>query len=98
MKNGHEVKTSNLETIPEETGLPRISQLIPKSPETRKQEQEYERLREQYLNDKSIELFYEMLITNTNLKRIYSTDNYCISSTRYCKSSPIKDKLPRKVK
>lgn len=59
-----------LETIPEETDLPRIQELIPKSPETRKREQELQRLCEQYSNDKSIEQFYELLVMNSNINRI----------------------------
>lgn len=65
-----------LETIPEETDLPRIQELIPKSPETRKREQEFQRLCEQYSNDKSIEQFYEMLVMNSNINRIYLSDKY----------------------
>lgn len=79
MKNGSEMnnKLSNsLETIPEED-LPRISQLIPKSPETRKREQEFLQLYEDLLtNDKRIETFYEMLVVNRNLKRICLNEKY----------------------
>lgn len=81
MKSGNDINKLNnnnnsLETIPEED-LPRISQLIPKSPETRKREQEFSQFYEDLLtSDKRIEVFYEMLIVNRNLKRISWPDKY----------------------
>lgn len=80
MENTAEIRMNNsLEPIPEETGLPRISQLIPKSPETRKREQEYRQLYDDLLSNQKqrIEIFYEMLVVNRNLKRI-SHNGPCI--------------------
>lgn len=80
MENPAEIRMNNsLEPIPEETGLPRISQLIPKSPETRKREQEYRQLYDDLLSNQKqrIEIFYEMLVVNRNLKRI-SHNGPCI--------------------
>lgn len=70
MNNGNDNRLSNcLETIPEEGNhLPRIFGLIPKSPETRKREEEYLQLYESH--KQRIEAFYEMLIVQRNLKRI----------------------------
>lgn len=88
MNNGNDNQLSNssssstsLETIPEEeTELPRISELIPKSPETRQREQEFFQSYDKLLNvDKQrIDIFYEMLIVNRNLKRIGLTGQYYI--------------------
>lgn len=71
--------SKTLETIREETGLPRIQQLIPKSPETRKREQEFEKLCEKYANDKTIEQIYELVIMNKNIQRIYFSDKVLYS-------------------
>lgn len=83
MTNGNENKLSNsLETIPEEETdqpqLPRVSGLIPKSPETRQREQECTQFYDKLLNiDKQrIEAFYEMLIVKRNLKRICLNERY----------------------
>lgn len=70
------VNNNGLETIPEETGLPRIQKLIPKSPETKKREQEFQQQFEKYSNDKSLEHFYELLIINNNINRICLSDNF----------------------
>lgn len=82
-----------LETIPEETDLPRIQKLIPKSPETRKREQEYQRLCEKYSNDKSIEQFYELLVMSSNINRICFSDNYFANrkncNSRICNKSDL---------
>lgn len=80
MKNGNEPKLCILETIPEETGLPRISELIPKSPETRRREQEYEQFCEQFSKNKTFELFFDMLIMNNNINRICSSDKSFIKN------------------
>lgn len=84
MDNGNDHKLSNnsLETIPEEEiELPRISGLIPKSPETRKREQEfgqyYDKL--QNIDKQRIQDFCEMLIVKWNLKRIPSNDRYLLA-------------------
>lgn len=61
---------SELETIPEETGLPRISQLIPKSPETIKREIESKQICDKYLNDTNLKLYYAMLVTNKNFRQL----------------------------
>lgn len=80
MSNGNDNKLSNsLETIPEEEHeLPRISELIPKSPETRQREQQFSQFYEELLKvDKQrIEIFYEMLIVKRNLKRICLNDEF----------------------
>lgn len=80
MGNGNDRRLSkNLETIPEEDArLPRISELIPKSPETRQREQEYQKFNEKLLNvnKQRIEIFCEMLIVNRNLKRINTNEQY----------------------
>lgn len=67
MRNGNDNRLSNsLETIPEEgNDLPRISELIPKSPETRKREEEYSQLYESHKHN--IEAFYEMWIMQRSL-------------------------------
>lgn len=59
-----------LETIPEETELPRISQLIPKSPETIKREIETRKICDEYLNDQNLRLYYAMLVTNQNFRQL----------------------------
>lgn len=46
----------------DEIKLPRISNLIPKSPETKKREQESDRLLEKFFNDKNLELLYSIYI------------------------------------
>lgn len=67
----------NLETIPEEGELPRISELIPKSPETIKRERDYQKMCDKYLDDKNLKLFYDMLVTNKNFRKLCSdTDFY----------------------
>lgn len=89
MENGNDNKLSNsLETIPEETELPRISELILKSPETRKREQEFLQLYEELLtNDKQrIERFYEMLVVNRNLKKICLNERYFVGNYTDCGS------------
>lgn len=89
MENGNDNKLSNsLETIPEETELPRISELIPKSPETRKREQEFLQLYEELLtNDKQqIERFYEMLVVDRNLKKICLNERYFVGNYTDCGS------------
>lgn len=60
-----------LETIPEEGELPRISELIPKSPETIKRETEYERLCDKYLNDQNLKFYCTMLATNKKFRQLY---------------------------
>lgn len=60
----------DLETIPEEAELPRISQLIPKSPETIKREIETKKLCDKYLNDQNLKLYYAMLVTNKNFRQL----------------------------
>lgn len=60
-----------LETIPEEGELPRISELIPKSPETIKREIEYERLCDKYLDDQTLKFYYTMLVTNKKFRQLY---------------------------
>lgn len=76
MSYGNDNRLSNsLETIPEEgNDLPRIFGLIPKSPETRKREQEYQEFYESH--KQHIEAFYEMLIMQRNLKRICLNERY----------------------
>lgn len=75
MQNGNDRLSYNLETIPEEgNDLPRISELIPKSPETRKREQEYLQLHESH--KEYVENFVEMLIVQRNLKRICCNERY----------------------
>lgn len=78
MRNGSDNRLSNsLETIPEEgNDLPRISELIPKSPETRKREEEYLQLYES--NKQYIETFYEMWIMQQSLTRICSNERYSV--------------------
>lgn len=88
MENGNEnrLSSSSLETIPEEANdLPRISELIPKSPETRKKEQENLQLYETH--KERIETFLEMLVVQRNIKRIctndrHSTGNYSSYNAR----------------
>lgn len=70
---------SSLETIPEEVNdLPRISELIPKSPETRKKEQEYLDLYES--QKQRIETFIEMLVVQHNIKRICTNDRFSMGN------------------
>lgn len=80
MRNGIDNRLSNsLETIPEEgNDLPRISELIPKSPETRKREEEYLQLFES--NKQHIEAFYEMWIMQRSLKRICLNESYLVGN------------------
>lgn len=80
MRNGSDNRVSNsLETIPEEgNDLPRISRLIPKSPETRKREEEYLQLCESHKQD--IETFYEMWIMQRSLKRICLNERYLVGN------------------
>lgn len=71
--------SSSLETIPEEVNdLPRISELIPKSPETRKKEQEFLHLYES--QKKRLETFIEMLVVQHNLKRICTNDGFSMGN------------------
>lgn len=71
--------SSSLETIPEEMNdLPRISELIPKSPETRKKEQEYLDLYESH--KQRIETFLEMLVVQHNIKRICANDRFSLGN------------------
>lgn len=73
MSNNNRLSNSSLETIPEEVyDLPRISELIPKSPETRKKEQEYLDLYES--QKQRIKTFLEMLVVQRNIKRICTND------------------------
>lgn len=73
--NNNNRLTNSLETIPEEgNDLPRISELIPKSPETRKKEQEYLHLYESQKH--RLETFIEMLVVQHNLKRICTNDGF----------------------
>lgn len=51
----------------EEIKLPRISNLIPKSPETKQREQEYEEFIDKFFNDKNLEFLYSVYI----LKQIW---------------------------
>lgn len=85
--------SGSLETIPEEVvnDLPRISELIPKSPETRKKEQEYLHLYES--QKQRIETFIEMLVVQHNIKRICTNDgfsmgNYGDYSRSHAKTTP----------
>lgn len=81
MRNGNNYRLSNssLETIPEEgNDLPRISGLIPKSPETKKREQEYLSLSETH--KQRIETFFEMLVVQRNLKRNYPNERYSMGN------------------
>lgn len=82
MRNGNDNRLSNsLETIPEEgNDLPRISELIPKSPETRKREQEYLQLYESH--KQHIQAFYEMLIVQRDIKRICLNERYFVGNYR----------------
>lgn len=61
-----------LETIPEEseTELPHVRALIPKSPETIKREIEYNKLCDRYLDDQNLKLYYAMLVTNKNFRKL----------------------------
>lgn len=72
--------SGSLETIPEEVinDLPRISELIPKSPETRKKEQEYLDLYES--QKQRIETFIEMLVVQHNIKRICTNDRFSMGN------------------
>lgn len=73
--NSNRLSNSSLETIPEEGNhLPRISGLIPKSPETRQKEQQYMQLYES--QKQHIDTFLEMLVVQRNLKRICSNERY----------------------
>lgn len=73
--NNNRLSSGSLETIPEEVyDLPRISELIPKSPETRKKEQEYLDLYES--QKQRIETFIEMLVVQRNIKRICTNDRF----------------------
>lgn len=103
MRNENESMTMStgsigaLETIPEETDLPRIQKLIPKSPETRKREQEFNRLWEKYSNDKSIEQFYELLVMSNNINRICMSDKYFVNR-KNCNASKLnRSSCPAKV-
>lgn len=88
---------SVLETIPEESDLPRIQELIPKSPETRKREQEFQRLCDKYSNDKSIEQFYELLVMSSNINRICLSDKY-FANRRNCEAREMnRNSCPAKV-
>lgn len=82
MRAGSDNKLNNsLETIPEEgndSNLPRISKLIPKSPETRKREEEYLQLFES--NKQHIEAFYEMWLMQRSLKRICLNERYLVGN------------------
>lgn len=80
MSYGTDNRLSSLETIPEEGNdhLPRISRLIPKSPETRQREQEYQEFYESH--KQHIEAFYEMLIVQRNLKRICLNEQYFVGN------------------
>lgn len=88
------LNNSALETIPEETGLPRIQKLIPKSPETRKREQESQQQFEKYSNDKSLEHFYELLVMNSSINRICLSDKF--SFARPVRSVNIDARFKRK--
>lgn len=89
-----------LETIPEETDLPRIQELIPKSPETRKREQESKRLCEKYSNDvisKSLERYYELLVMSSNINRICLSDKYWVNR-KNCNTGKLnRNSCPTKV-
>lgn len=77
--NSNRLSNSSLETIPEEgNDLPRISGLIPKSPETRKKEQEYLQLYES--QKQHIDTFLEMLMVQRNLKRICTNERYLVGN------------------
>lgn len=77
--NNNRLSSSSLETIPEEINdLPRISELIPKSPETRKKEQEYLDLYES--QKQRIETFIEMLVVQHNIKRICTNDRFSMGN------------------
>lgn len=77
--NSNRLSNSSLETIPEEgNDLPRISGLIPKSPETRKKEQEYLQLYES--QKQHIDTFLEMLVVQRKLKRICSNERYLVGN------------------
>lgn len=78
MRNGNENRLS-LDTIPEEgNDLPRISGLIPKSPETRKREQEY--LQQFESHKEHIKDFISMLIMQRNIKQICLNDHYSMGN------------------
>lgn len=109
MKNDYESNTmilhtggwnGALETIPEETDLPRIQQLIPKSPETRKREQESERLCDKYSKEviiKSMERYYELLMMSNNINRICFSDKYS-ANRKKCDTEKLKrNACPAKV-
>lgn len=83
MSNGNDKRLSNgsLETIPEEE-LPRISELIPKSPETRKREQEFFELNESH--KQHLNTFCEMLIVQQKLKRIYLNEHHLMRKYADC--------------
>lgn len=89
-----------LETIPEETDLPRIQELIPKSPETRKREQESQRLCEKYSNDviiKSMERYYEWLVMSKNINRICLSDK-SFANRKNCDTTKLnRSSCPAKV-
>lgn len=70
-KNTH-TEMCTLETIPEEseTELPHVRELIPKSPETIKREIEYNKLCDRYLDDQNLQLYYAMLVTNKNFRKL----------------------------
>lgn len=71
--------SGSLETIPEEVNdLPRISELIPKSPETRKKEQEHWDMYES--QKQRIETFIEMLVVQHNIKRICANDRFSMGN------------------
>lgn len=88
-----------LETIPEESDLPRIQKLIPKSPETRKREQEFQRLCDKHSNDKSIEQSYELLVMSmlSNINRICLSDKY-FANRKNCETRELnRNSCPAKV-
>lgn len=83
-KTIHQTNNHILETIPEEVDLPRIQKLIPKSPETMEREQEFWRLCEENFKDQKLEQFYERLLMNDSINRLYLSNKYYPSNRKGC--------------
>lgn len=68
------IEMCTLETIPEEVTV-NVIELIPKSPETIKREIEYKTLCDRYLADQNLKLYYAMLVTNKNFRKLCASSD-----------------------